>query len=81
MSSSSPVQLPTDSVPTSSINLRSLVARPVQFLGFWTGVLAPLAYLPLLMSGLDGQTVLLLVAVFFVNVLGLVFGRDYRADR
>lgn len=81
MSSSSPVQLPTDSVPTSSIDIRSLVVRPVQFLGFWAGVLAPLAYLPLLLSGLDGQTVLLLAAVFFVNVLGLVFGRDYRADR
>ena len=81
MSSSSPVRLPTDSVPTSSIDLRSLVVRPVQFLGFWVGVLAPLAYLPLLLSGLDGQTVLLLAAVFFVNVLGLVFGRDYCADR
>ncbi|MBX0322326.1 hypothetical protein EGH21_04690 [Halomicroarcula sp. F13] len=81
MSSVSPFQSPTEALPEKSVDFRTLAFRPVQFLAFWTAVLAPLAYPALLLSGLDGQTLLvLLTGVFLANVLGLVLGRDYRAD-
>lgn len=81
MSSASPLRLPTDAFPSDGVDVRRLAVRPVQFLGFWTAVTAPLAYLALLMSPLDGRgRLLLLTGVFFANVLGLIVGRGYRAD-
>ncbi|MDS0282348.1 hypothetical protein [Haloarcula onubensis] len=82
MSSASPFRSPTDALPGDSVDFRTLAVRPVQFVGFWTAVLAPLASLALLLSGLDERSrLLLLVGVFFANVLGLIVGRGYRADR
>jgi len=81
MSSASPFRSPTDALTSGSVDFRTLAVRPVQFIGFWTAVVAPLAYLTLLMSGLDGRSLLLLLTgVFFANVLGLIVGRGYRAD-
>ncbi|MFC6756513.1 hypothetical protein ACFQER_07180 [Halomicroarcula sp. GCM10025894] len=58
-----------------------MAVRPVRFVGFWTAVVAPLAYLALLASPLDGRSrLLLLTGVFFANVFGLIVGRGYRAD-
>jgi len=82
MSSASPFRSPTNALPSGRIDVRTLAVRPVQFIGFWTAIVAPLAYPALLMSGLDGRTLLLLLTgVFFANVLGLIVGRGYRADR
>ena len=80
MSSASPLRLPTDAFPSGRVDFRTLAVRPVQFLGFWTAVVAPLAYLALLTSPLDGRSLLLLIGVFFANVLGLIVGRGYRAE-
>jgi len=81
MSSASPFRSPTKLVESSSIDIRTLAVRPVQFVAFWTAVVAPLAYPMLLLSGLDGQALLLLLSsVFFANILGLVIGRGYRAE-
>jgi len=81
MSSVPPFRTPTDALPGDSVDFRTLAVRPVQFIGFWTAVLAPLAYPMLLGSGLDGRPLLLLLTgVFFANVLGLIVGRGYRAD-
>ena len=80
MSSVSPLRSTTDALSSGSVDFRTLAVRPVQFLGFWTAVVAPLAYLTLLMSPLDGRSLLLLIGVFFANVLGLIVGRGYRAD-
>ncbi|QIO21140.1 hypothetical protein [Haloarcula sp. JP-L23] len=81
MSSASPFQSPSEALPDRSVDFRTLAFRPIQFLGFWTAVLAPLAYPTVLLSGLDGQSLLFLLAgVFLANVLGLVLGRDYRTD-
>jgi hypothetical protein len=69
--------LPTDVLPSGRVDFRTLV----QFVGFWTAVVAPLAYLALLVSGLGGRSLLLLlIGVFFANVLGLIVGRGYRTD-
>ncbi len=79
--STSPFQSPSEALPNRSIDIQSLAVRPVRFAGFWAAVLSPLAYPPLLLSGLDGQSLLVLLAgVFVVNVLGLLLGRGYRAD-
>lgn len=81
MSSVSPFGSPTDASPNGRVDFRSLAVRPVRATAFWTAVVAPLAYPTLLLSGLDGRTLLLLLTgVFFVNVLGLVIGRGHRAD-
>ena len=81
MSSVSPPRSTTDALTSGSVDVRTLAVRPVQFLGFWTAVVAPLAYLALLTSPLDERTrLLLLTGVFFANVLGLIVGRGYRAD-
>jgi hypothetical protein len=77
----STVRSPTDALPTGSVDFRSLAVRPVQAIAFWTAVVAPLAYPTLLLSGLNGQRLLIVLAsVFFVNVLGLVIGRNHRVD-
>ncbi|MBX0286481.1 hypothetical protein [Haloarcula salinisoli] len=81
MSSASPLRLPTDVLPSGRADVRTMAVRPVQFVGFWTAVVAPLAYLAVLTSPLDGRSrLLLLTGVFFANVLGLIVGRGYRAD-
>ncbi|WP_324664737.1 hypothetical protein [Haloarcula sediminis] len=81
MSSASPFRLPTNALPSGPTDIRTLAVRPVQFVGFWTAVVAPLAYPALLVSGLDGRSLLLLLTgVFFANILGLIVGRGYRAE-
>jgi len=82
MSSASPLRLPTDVLPSGRADFRTLAVRPVRFAGFWTAVVAPLAYLAVLTGPLDGRSrLLLLTGVFFANVLGLIVGRGYRTDR
>lgn len=81
MSSVSPLRSTTDALSRGRVDFRALAVRPARFLGFWTAVVAPLAYPALLASPLDGRSLLvLLTGVFFVNVLGLIVGRNYRAD-
>ena len=81
MSSVSPFNSPSTSESTVVEPLsKSHSVRTIQFLAFWIAVLAPLAYPPLLLGGLDAQTLLLLLGVVAVNVLGLLLGRGYAAD-
>ncbi|WP_284010778.1 hypothetical protein [Haloarcula pelagica] len=75
MSSVSPHGSPADRAPDTSA-IRSMTVRPVRFLAFWTGVLAPLAYPPLLLGQVDGHSVLL-AGVVLANVVGLLLGRRY----
>ena len=81
MSNASPLESIGESVPAKRVPLRSvaqsLAFRPLQFVGFWTGVLAPLAYPLLLYGGLDTQSLLLLIGVVVLNVAGLLLGRGY----
>jgi len=76
MSSASPFRSPTEAAPRN-VDLQSLAVRPLRFAAFWLGVLAPLAYPPLLLGGLDSQTFLVFVGVVALNVLGLLAGRGY----
>lgn len=76
---------PTDTALESTVTtLRSLVGSlprgPVQAVGFWTGVLVPLAYPLLLLGDLHARSLALLGVLVTLNVAGLLLGRDY-ADR
>ena len=75
MSSVSPHGSPTDHAPDTSV-VRAMAVRPVRFLAFWTGVLAPLAYPPLLLGQVDGHSGLL-AGVLIANAAGLLLGRRY----
>ncbi|THE66148.1 hypothetical protein D8Y22_04310 [Salinadaptatus halalkaliphilus] len=54
----------------------------VTAIGFWIGTLLPVAYLPVLLLGIDS---VLTLAAFFglvtVNVLALVVGHEYSGSR
>lgn len=80
----SPPDAPFASLPTDVAAVRSALAsvtrRQLSFFGFWTGVLAPLAYPLFLLGDLDSRSLLLLLGVVCLNVVGLLLGRDY-ADR
>ncbi|MFC6863102.1 hypothetical protein ACFQGE_06460 [Halomicroarcula sp. GCM10025817] len=81
MTNTPPFDTPAES---TSGRVRS-VARavrygPVETAGFWTGVLAPLAYPLLLVGQVTTQSLGLLCAVVALNVCGLLLGRGY-ADR
>ncbi|MBV0902039.1 hypothetical protein [Haloarcula salina] len=76
MSSASPFRSPTEAAPRN-VDLQSLAVRPLRFVAFWLAILAPLAYPPLLLGGLDSQTFLVFVGVVALNVFGLLAGRGY----
>ena len=59
--------------------LDRLVA-PVQFLGFWSAVLLPMALFPMLLSGVASEHLAPFTALVAANVLALVVGRDYNSD-
>ena len=55
-----------------------LVAAPLRFVGFWAAVALPFLYLPLLVSGLDGQETLVFGLLLALNALALVVGHGHR---
>jgi hypothetical protein len=57
--------------------VRSATRGPLQAVSFWTGVLAPLAYPPLLVGELTRQSLFVLCGVVALNVCGLLLGRGY----
>lgn len=55
----------------------SVAVAGIRRLGFWTSILVPFAYLPVL-YGTDGTEQLFgLLALVLVNVLGLLAGHNY----
>lgn len=59
---------------------RSHLTRPVEALAFWTAIVLPFLYLPLLFVGLESTTEL---AAFFglvaLNVVSFIVGHQYNA--
>ena len=53
------------------------VVSGLRRLAFWAAVVLPLAYLPLLSNPVDGQQLLVLVALVAVNVVCLLVGHDH----
>jgi hypothetical protein len=68
------------SVPAPSVqpSVSKILLTPVRALAFWTAVVLPLTYLPVLATGLDSlQMGLAFVALLAVNVCALVVGQPY----
>jgi VIT1/CCC1 family predicted Fe2+/Mn2+ transporter len=68
------------SLPTGDIELHltSSLRTLVRAIAFWTAVLLPLVYVPLLATGLDSVPMALtFVALMTVNVCALVVGQPY----
>ncbi|MFW6018393.1 MAG: hypothetical protein ACOCPX_06185 [Halapricum sp.] len=57
--------------------VRATIAPTVRFVGFWTAVVLPFVYLPLLFTGLDGATMHVFMALLVAHVLSLLLGREY----
>jgi hypothetical protein len=51
--------------------------RGLKAASFWTAIVLPFAYLPLLMDGLTGGEALLFAGLVAVNALAFVTGHDY----
>lgn len=81
MSIASPFDSDRSPSPIDVQTLRTLAARPVEATAFWAAVALPLAYPVLLYGGLDGQGLVLLLAVLATNAAALVLGRDYNRER
>ena len=57
--------------------LRHAVVDPLQALSFWTAVLLPLAYLPLVANGLQGGETSVLLTLVVANAAALVLGHGH----
>jgi hypothetical protein len=57
--------------------LQHAVVAPLRALSFWTAVLLPLAYLPLLADGLAGGEASVLFALVAVNAVALLLGHEH----
>lgn len=81
-----PTLLPSNASEASKLlSRRSLVDRyhgnplttPLEIAGFWSAILLPLCYVPMLLADV-APTVLF--AVLAVNVVALLFGHTHRRD-
>lgn len=80
MSSASPIGADRliESVGIDAETLQSTVVAPFRFVGFWSAVVLPFAYLPLLFTDLQGATLTAFVALLVVHVVSIVLGREYK---
>lgn len=78
MATTSP-SLPDARTPTLDA-LGEYVIRPLEAIGFWTAVVLPFLYLPLLANGFTGNDPLAFAGLLALNVVALVAGHGYRRD-
>ncbi|WP_090621378.1 hypothetical protein [Natrinema salaciae] len=58
------------------------LSRPVTAAGFWLGTLLPIAYLPVILAGIDSMSRFsLFVVLLLIHALALVVGHDYSGSR
>lgn len=57
---------------------RRLIAAPLRFAGFWSAVVLPFLYVPLLTSGLTPAETTTFVGLLVLHVVALVAGHDYK---
>ncbi|WP_115865239.1 hypothetical protein [Halorussus litoreus] len=61
-------------------SLRKTATNQFRFAGFWSAVLLPLAYVPMLIGGVAGSQPSLVAALMALHAAALVAGHDYRKD-
>lgn len=59
--------------------LQSTVVAPVRFVGFWSAVVLPFAYVPLLFTELTGPYLTAFLALVALHVVAIVLGREYNS--
>ncbi|MFC6824517.1 hypothetical protein [Halopelagius fulvigenes] len=67
-------------VETSPATLQTgleILFAPIRFLAFWLAVTLPFLYLPLLISGLQGEQVTVFGTLLALNVAALVVGHGH----
>ena len=81
MSSASPTRADRlrESVDIDAEVLQSTIATPVRFVGFWSAVVLPFVYLPLLFTGLQGTYLTAFLLLVGVHILSIVAGREYNS--
>ena len=58
------------------------VEHPVTAAGFWLGTLLPLAYVPVILTGIDSMSRLsLFVGLLALHAFALVVGHEYNGSR
>jgi short subunit fatty acids transporter len=88
--SNTPLSSDSASLEESPTTIHRLIARLGGFsaalrtagraLGFWTAVIVPLFYLPLLTVLTTTQDLFAFLLLLLVNVVGLLAGRNYRRN-
>lgn len=66
-----------ESVGFDAETFQATVLPPVRFVGFWTAVILPFVYVPLLFTGLEGATMTAFLALIVAHVVSLVLGKPY----
>ena len=62
-------------------SLRDAVLNPIKQFAFWSAIVLPFLYLPLLATGLESQSVLIaFVVLVSLNVCALLVGHRYGTD-
>lgn len=81
--SNAPLSSDSAAIEESSTTTRRFITplrAAGQALGFWTAVLTPFLYLPLLTQLSTTQELLAFLLLFLINVGGLLAGRNYRRE-
>lgn len=71
---------PTTALLDAARSLRDAAADRFRFAGFWSAVLLPLAYVPMLAGGVAGSQPSLFGALLAAHAVALVAGHDYASD-
>ncbi|WP_255494073.1 hypothetical protein [Halarchaeum sp. CBA1220] len=73
-------ELPLDSLHSHTDGL-ALLRRPLEAIGFWSAVVLPFLYVPLVLSGLQSTgTQYAFALLVALHVVALVAGRGYHAE-
>lgn len=70
----------TEPLTPSLSTLGAYVRRPLEATAFWTAVVLPFLYLPLLAGGFTGNDPYAFAALLVVNLVALLGGHGYRRD-
>ena len=66
-----------DSAAAFARQSTSVMQATVRRISFWSAILLPLVYLPLLAGGLSSQTALIVVGLFALNLTALFVGHNH----
>lgn len=70
----------TTGFPTVLRTVGRTVQQQFQFAGFWSAVLLPMVYVPMLLSGIVATWSSAFVALLAVHAIALVAGHSYHRD-